>query len=203
LITPLRPSRVRYRLAQARAARLLELLDAKAEMVDVEGHTDEVFELSGDGAPSRARVTLRFTIGQEFGELEIVTGEGPHTSASVYAAGPIERILLGLGFVRVGRGFVIGRCYRVQEARVTIAHTSDVGWSCEIASRDARDLGSVLGFIADAERSAAFDSAAPSEDRRRAERRIGDRRKRVRVDAPQRRASTDRRFGERRLSPTN
>jgi len=199
----------RYRLAEARASAMLALLDAKAVLLAAEGQTELAFELdrahSGQSAP---RVTLRFAVGQDFGELQLAGDEGGTSVAHVYAAGPIERILQAIGYREVSRAVVIARRYRFHEAEVRIAHTRQLGWLCEIRAERVEDLPGVVNALGAADLVDAASGGASTLPRRstEVERRASDRREAERRSSrfpflgSDRRTMTDRRVGDRRLA---
>jgi len=199
----------RYQLSEARASRMLALLDTNAELLEAQGQTELTFELdratSGQLAP---RVTLRFSVGQEFGELHVADATGSTSVAHVYAAGPIERILQAMGFREVLRAVVIARRYRFQDAEVRIANVKPLGWFCEIRPERAEDLARVVTALRAADQPAAEsngDAQAPhglsSVDRRALDRREAERRRpRVAFLGGDRRGMPDRRIGDRRLT---
>ena len=199
---PLRDGSHRYRLSDERAARLLARLDATAELVDAVGQTEHVFELENERT-GRTRVTLRFTLGQEFGELAI-EGDGALLSgAPVYAAGPIERILAGIGFHEVGRRVVVARRYRQHAALIRVAHFDPIGWFCEITPADVMEptaLLNVVQSVRDDITAAETTATHATAERRVSERRGTERRAAATPRYDERRTSVDRRIGDRRLS---
>ena len=197
----------RYRLAEARAARLLGLLDVNADLIGAEGQTEVTFEhvRAAAGEPVD-RVTVRFRLGEEFGELHVVEPGGSTSVARVYAAGPIERILEAMGFRQVSRAVMVARRYRFQNAEVRVAHVKPLGWFCEIRGEDGANLADVIDALSDAALSAAAvgSGVGPvagsleeqrSYDRRRTERRRAS----LRLIGHDRRTTPERRIGDRRL----
>jgi hypothetical protein len=180
----------RYRLADTRVSTLLAALDADAELLDADGETELTFE---SGRAAAGRVTLRFRVGQEFGELQVSGPDGRRTDASVYAAGPIERILHAIGFHEISRALVVARRYRFKGAEIRIAHVKPLGWFCEIKPAREEDMPEIMAALA--------ASPSPSLERRAAERRAAARRmQRTEYGEKERRTTWDRRIGERRLS---
>ncbi len=197
----------RYRLSDERAAALLALLDRRAEALGIEGHTEQTFQLLRTGVrPSTPQVTLRHTVGQEFAELRLSGLGGLTSSAQVYAAGPIERILNGLGFREVSSVRVVARRYEFNGAEVRVAHANAQGWSCELRPPTLEDLPSLvakLGAALPTEPSSSapvIPATSLSADRRRSERRAAERRAaEVEVAGAQRRTAVERRLGDRRF----
>lgn len=185
--------RARYQLGEARASAMLALLDASAELLSAEGQTELAFELDHASAGQLPpRVTLRFSVGQEFGELRVADSDGGTSVAHVYAAGPIERILHAIGFRELSRAVVIARRYRFEGAEVRVAHSKPVGWYCEIRPDLVEDLPRV---------ASALGAANLPTERRLSDRRDGERRLRLfQFMESDRRTSPDRRGGDRRLA---
>jgi len=181
----------RFRLSDERAARILERLDRTADLVDALGETEHLFELPGPGSAPLARARLRYAVGQDFGELQLET-DADEWGPAVFAAGPIERILAGIGFREVSRRFVVARRYALQAARIRVAHVAPIGWFCEIVPPEGVDVRAIVAALG---QSADTLTA----ERRVAERRDGDRR-RAGLNSPvERRARAERRVGDRRL----
>ena len=197
----------RYRLSDERAAALLALLDASADTLSAEGHTEQIFQFLRTGArPPTPQVTLRHTVGQDFAELRLTGPDGLASSAQVYAAGPIEWILSGLGFREVSSVVVVARRYVLHGAEIRVAHTKTQGWSCELRPPALTDLPSLvakLGAALPAEQSLNAPAARATEfsaDRRQAERRASERRASdVGSGGVQRRVPAERRLGDRRF----
>jgi len=181
----------RYRLSDERAARLLERLDRTADLIDALGETEHVFELPGPGSAPLARARLRYAVGQDFGELQLETEAGVWGPA-VFAAGPIERILAGIGFREISRRFVVARRYALHAARIRVAHVAPIGWFCELVPSEGVDLRALVAAMSPS-------AEAPGPERRGSERRAGDRRRDRLNLATDRRVNADRRVGDRRL----
>jgi len=199
----------RYRLAETRASALLLFLDAHGELLGAEGQTELTFEqLRAAAGQLIARVTLRFRVGQEFGELQVIGPDGRTSDARIYAAGPIERILHAIGFREVSRALVVARRYRFQGAEVRVAHVKPLGWFCEVRPGRGEDLSVILAGLGVAQLAEAHvteDELARSEffspDRRRTARRATERRSsRIEFAGQERRGSPDQRVGDRRLT---
>jgi hypothetical protein len=181
----------RYRLADTRVSSLLAVLDVDAELLDADGETELTFE---SGQAVAGRVTLRFRVGQEFGELQVSGPDGRTTDASVYAAGPIERILHAIGFHEISRALVVARRYRFKGAEIRVAHIKPLGWFCEIKPGREEDMPGIIAALG--------GTQSPSMERRAAERRAAARRaQQAAFNAAERRTTSERRLGERRLSP--
>jgi hypothetical protein len=197
----------RYRLSDERAGALLALLNTSADALGVEGHTEQTFQLIRTGMrPSSPQVTLRHTVGDEFAELRLCGSDGLTSSAQVYAAGPIEWILSGIGFREVSTSLVVARRYVFDGAEVRVAHATPQGWSCELRPPALKDLASIvakLGSALPAEQSSNAPVAratAFSPDRRQTERRASERRALdVEFAYAQRRTPVERRLGDRRF----
>jgi len=197
----------RYHLSDERAAALLALLDTSADALGIEGHTEQTFQFLRTGVRQPIpQVTLRHTMGQEFAELRLRGADGLTSSAEVYAAGPIEWILSGLGFREVSSVLVVARRYLFNGAEIRVAHAKPQGWSCELRPPALGDLPSLVAKLgaalpAEPNLSAIVAHATPSSpERRQAERRATDRRTSDAVFAGvQRRATVERRLGDRRF----
>jgi hypothetical protein len=180
----------RYRLADARVSSLLAVLDRDAELLGADGQTELTFE---GGRPAAGRVTLRFRVGQEFGELQVSGADGRTTDANVYAAGPIERILHAIGFHEISRALVLAQRYRFKGAEIRVAHVTPLGWFCEIKPAAEEDLPAIMAALG--------QSPSPAAERRAAARRAAARRaQRTEFDGAERRTTPDRRLGDRRLT---
>jgi len=190
----------RYLLADHRAAALLAFLDSRAERLGAEGHLEQTFE------HLLTRVTLRFTVGHDFGELEVHGQDGLTSEARVYAAGPIERILRAIGFREVARQLAVSRRYQFHGAVIRVAHAKPLGWFCEIRPAPPGDSTALSDLIA-AARGAhpSFDAAgwgagSPGGERRILERRIVERRTSSQGTVREERRTHERRTGDRRLA---
>jgi hypothetical protein len=199
----------RYRLTEARASAVLALLDANAALVAADGQTELAFEMDRALSARRApRVSLRFGVGQDFGELHLVDADGGTSVAHIYAAGPIERILQAIGYREVSRAVVVARRYRFHDAEVRIAHIRQVGWVCEVRTERAEDLTRVVAALGHAGIADAASAGTPSAPRRwsEVEQRTSDRRaaerraSRFQFLGNDRRTMLDRRVGDRRLT---
>jgi len=189
----------RYLLADHRAAALLAFLDSRAERLGAEGHLEQTFE------HHLTRVTLRFTVGHDFGELEVHGRDGLTSEARVYAAGPIERILGAIGFREVARQLAVSRRYQFHGAVIRVAHAKPLGWFCEIRSAPPGSSPALSELIAAARNAhpsfdgVGWDAGSAGGERRVSERRTMERRTTSQGTLRQERRTHDRRTGDRRL----
>jgi hypothetical protein len=168
----------------------MAVLDREAELLGADGQTELTFE---SGRAAAGRVTLRFRVGQEFGELQVSGPDGRTTDASVYAAGPIERILHAIGFHEISRALVLAQRYRFKGAEIRVAHVTPLGWFCEIKPAREEDMPAIM--------AALVQNPPPATERRALDRRALARRvRRTELGETERRRTPDRRLGERRLT---
>jgi adenylate cyclase class IV len=166
---------------------------------DAEVFMDHPLLRLGDRGQS---VVLRFRPDHSFGlvRMDGHTGAGP--PPEIHAAGPVERILQGIGFRPIFRTVTLRQSYFVCGRRVQVLHVDPLGWYCEFEADDD-------GFASEMERRLGLDprdreggsygdlarAAARGLERRRSERRRRERRRTPVVPKAERRSGRDRRDG--------
>lgn len=190
-----------YRVAPEQVQGLLSLLNGSGAWIgmdaDAEVFMDHPLLRLGDRGQS---VVLRFRLDHSFGLLRMDGQRGAGPPPQIHAAGPVERILNGIGFRPIFRTVTLRQSYYVDGERVQLLHVEPLGWYCEFEAENEASVGQMerrLGLDpADWESGSFGDlarAAARGLERRRSDRRRGERRRKPAAPKAERRSGRDRR----------
>jgi hypothetical protein len=164
---------------------------------DAEVFMDHPLLRLGDRGQS---VVLRFRLDHSFGLIRMDGHAGAGPPPEIHAAGPVERILQGIGFRPIFRTATLRQSYYLGGERVQLLHVEPLGWYCEFAAENdgfAQEMERRLGLDPGERESASYGdlarAAARGLERRRSERRRRERRRTPAAPKAERRSGRERR----------